>query len=415
MQVVLSLLLILLASTVAGVLFQLIKLPAVIGQLLAGILLGPAVLNWLRPGPIITDFAEIGLILLMFLAGVEAETPLLRRYLKPALTVAIGGIILPFVCFFLVGMIWHINVPEALFWGLIFAATSVSITVEALKETGHLNSSLGATILGAAVIDDVIAVLLVSLFAALLPSAGQGGPGTLSIALTIGLIAAFALGLLICAKWLIRPVLIMASRVPLEGAETLVSLVICLTFAYLAHLCGLNGALGAFFAGLIISDVDTPINIEVTEKQVSALGSFCFIPVFFASIGLELRLNGLGSAWLLILVLSVFAIVSKLIGAGFGAKLGKFSNLDAIRIGAGMVPRGEMALIIVTLGLSSGILSRLYYSSIVIAVIVATVVAPVILRLTFSESTVIKPVVEPSEIPIDLSAEKSLDQKRENV
>jgi len=383
MQIVLSLLLILAASTLAGALFRLVRLPAVVGQLLVGVLLGPAVLNWLRPGAIITDFAEIGLILLMFLAGVEAEIPLLRRYLKPALTVAVGGIIVPFVCFFLIGVIWHVNVPESLFWGLIFAATSVSITVETLKETGHLRSSLGATILGAAIIDDVAAVLLVSLFTAFFPAAGQGSVGSNSILLTAGFVIAFALGLLICAKWLVRPLLALSSRIPMEGAETLVSLIICLAAAYLAHLCGLSAALGAFFAGLIISDTDTPINIEVTEKQVSALGSFCFVPVFFASIGLQLRFSGLGSAWLLIIVLCVVAVLSKLIGAGLGAKLGGFPHPDALRIGAGMVPRGEMALIIVALGLSSGILTRAYYSSIVIAIIVATVVAPLILRLTF--------------------------------
>ena len=169
----------------------------------------------------------------------------------------------------------------------------------------------------------------------------------------------------------------------MEGAETLVSLIICLGFAYIAYICGLNSALGAFFAGLIISDTDTPINIEVTERQVSALGSFCFIPVFFASIGLELRLSGLGSSWLLVIILCVVAVASKLAGAGLGAKMGKFSNPDALRVGAGMVPRGEMALIIVTLGLSNGILSRSYYSVIVIAIIVATILAPILLRLTF--------------------------------
>ncbi|MCL2881401.1 MAG: cation:proton antiporter [Coriobacteriia bacterium] len=381
MQIVVSLLLILAASTIVGALFRLVKLPAVVGQLLVGVLLGPAVLNWLRPGAIITDFAEIGLILLMFLAGIEAEIPLLKRYLKPALTVAIGGVIVPFVCFFLIGMIWHIAVPESLFWGLIFAATSVSITVEALKEMGHLRSSLGATILGAAVIDDIIAVLLVSVFMVLFPVVGQGSAPATSLPMVLGMIALFAVGLFVCAEWLIRPLLSLSSRIPMEGAETLVSLVICLAFAYVAYLCGLSAALGAFFAGLIISDTDTPINIDVTEKQVSALGSFCFIPVFFASIGLQLRFMGLKDSWLLIVVLCVAAVVSKLLGAGLGAKAGKFSNADALRIGAGMTPRGEMALIIVTLGLSSGILSRTYYSAIVIAIIVATVAAPILLRL----------------------------------
>ena len=386
MQFVLSLLLILIASTLAGALFRLIKLPAVVGQLLAGVLLGPAMLNWLHPGLIITDFAEIGLILLMFLAGVEAEIPILKRYLKPALTVAIGGVILPFVCFFLVGILWHINVPESLFWGLVFSATSVSITVEVLKEAGKLRSSLGATILGAAVIDDITAVLLVSLFATLVPAPGQASPQGASALLALGLIAVFALGLFVCAKWLIRPLLKVASRIPMEGAETLMSLILCLAFAYLAHLCGLSAALGAFFAGLIISDTDTPINIEVTEKQVSALGSFCFIPVFFASIGLELRVSGLGQYWFLIVVLCVIAVLSKMAGAGLGAKLGKFSHSEALRIGIGMVPRGEMALIIVALGLSGKILSRSYYSVIVVSIIVATVLAPILLRLTFSSS-----------------------------
>jgi len=386
MQIVISLLLILAASTLAGALLRLVNLPAVIGQLLVGVLLGPAVLNWLHPGAIITDFAEIGLILLMFLAGVEAEIPLLKRYLRPALTVAVGGVIVPFVCFFIVGMIWRINVGESLFWGLIFAATSVSITVEALKETGRLRSSLGATILGAAVIDDVIAIVLVSLFVTFFPRAGQGSPGGKPVLLVIGLIILFGLGLLICTKWLIRPLLALSSRIPLEGAETLVSLIICLTFAYLAYLCGLSAALGAFFAGLIISDTDTPINIEVTEKHVSALGSFCFIPVFFASIGLQLRLTGLGSAWVLIIVLCVVAVVSKFLGAGLGARLGRLSSSDALRVAAGMVPRGEMALIVVALGLSSGMLSRGYYSAIVIAIIVATVIAPFLLHLTFPAS-----------------------------
>ena len=385
MQIVISLLLILAASTLAGALFRLVKLPAVVGQLLVGVLLGPAVLNWLHPGAIISDFATIGLILLMFLAGVEAEIPLLKRYLRPALTVALGGVALPVVAFFLIGRLWHINISESLFWGLIFSATSVSVTVEVLKELGQLRSSLGATILGAAVIDDVIAVLMVSLFMLIFPAMGQGSAHANALPLTLILVALFALGVFVCAKWLIRPLLVLSSRIPMEGAETLVSLVICLAFAYVAWLCGLSAALGAFFAGLIISDTDTPINIDVTEKQVSALGAFCFIPVFFASIGLELSLKGLGSSWLLIVTLCVFAIVSKLLGSGLGAKWGRFSGADALRIGAGMVPRGEMALIIVSLGLSSGILSRTYYSTIVIAIIVATVVAPILLRILIKE------------------------------
>ncbi len=401
MEVVLSLLIILAASTFAGGLFRFMKLPAVVGQLLVGIILGPAVFNLLHPSALISEFAEIGVIVLMFQAGIEAELPLLKRYFKPALTVGLGGIALPFLVFFLLGRIWQVNIPEALFWGLIFSATSVSITVEVLKEMGKIRSTLGATILGAAVIDDIVAVLAVSVFTVIFGGSG-GQVGAQRLLLEVILMAVFILGVLAFAKWLAKPVLRFVSRIPMEGIETLVSLIICLLFAYLAHAAGLSSALGAFFAGLIISDTDTPIKLEETEKNVTALGSFCFIPVFFASIGLNLSVKGLSSQWLLIILMSILAIVTKLFGAGLGELIGggrgekvqadgslqKVPPLKRVlRLGSGMVPRGEMALIVSSMALSSGILPKDYYSAIVIAIIVSTLAAPLLLKAAFRRDT----------------------------
>lgn len=382
MEFIGSLCLILVATALGGHISARLNLPAVVGELLMGILLGPALLNWVQPNNFIHFFSEIGVIILMFIAGLESDLSLLKRYIRPSIVVAVLGMIFPIIIAYLTGLYFHFSNIESLFLGVTFAATSVSISVVVLQEMKHLNSQEGTTILGAAVVDDILAVLALSVLVSLSGNqvSEQGGPQNIGLSLLLQL--GYLVLLFILGRWVIPQLMKLSEKLLVPSSEILISLVLCWGLAYSADLTGLSTVIGAFFAGLAIGQTDYKALID---RNVEPIGYAVFIPVFFISIGLKMTFTGIINDFWLFLILSIGGIVSKLLGAGIGAKVASFSWNSSWMIGAGMVSRGEMALIIAQLGLQSHLLSTDRYSAVIGAIIITTLAAPFLLRSTISK------------------------------
>lgn len=373
--------LILFMTTIAGALSQRASMPIVIGQLLVGILLGPAVLGWVRPDSLLHAGAEIGVIILMFIAGLESNLQLLKKYFRPAISVATLGVILPMLVFYLYGEVMHQGFERSLFWGVVFSATSVSISVEVLREFNRLNSKEGATVLGAAVVDDILAVLILSVFISMFGNVAGEHDSSLPLWQSLLLQVAYFVMVYLIVRWLAPYFMRLFERLPVPQATSIMSLVLCMGMAYLADLTGLSAVIGAFFAGIAIAQ--TPAHKEVTST-ISPIGYAFFVPIFFVSVGLDMHLNHLLTNLLLIIGLTIAALLTKLIGGGLGARLLGFNLKSSYVVGAGMISRGEMALIIAQIGYEAHLLAPGLYSEVIIVIVLSTVLAPLMLKHAIS-------------------------------
>ena len=366
--------LILFCTTLASHLSRRFGIPAVIGQLLVGILLGNAGLNWVHPDILVKDFAEIGVILLMFLAGIESDLSLLKKYFRPGIFVAILGILFPVIFGTISGQLFGITLNHAFFLGLILAATSVSISVEVLKELRVLNTKEGSTILGASVVDDILVVLIVSLSMSFL---GAASNSSVPLSLTLVQQVLFFVGIFFLIRWGAPYLMRLSKKLLAESSVIIVSLVLCLSMSYLADLIGLSSVIGAFFTGVAIGQTKV---VKEVQYNVEALGYAVFIPVFFVSIGLEISFNGITQQLGLIIVLTVVAILTKLIGGFLGSKAAGFDNQSSLMVGSGMVSRGEMALIIAQLGYEADLVTKEYYSPCILVILFTTLSSPFLLK-----------------------------------
>ncbi|WP_284185732.1 cation:proton antiporter [Latilactobacillus sakei] len=373
-----TLAIILISTLLAGHLSKRIGMPAVIGQLLVGIILGPALLGVLHENSFIHTFSEIGVVLLMFTAGLESNLTLLKKYFKPSVVVAILGVIVPVGSIYAMSLAFGINQLESLFIGVIFAATSVSISVEVLRELKVLESREGTIILGAAVVDDLLAVIILSVLTSLFgEQLATAAPNQMGLGLTFALQIAFFVVVYFSVKWLVPGVMRLSQRLLVPYANAIMSLVICFVFVWLAEDVDLSTVVGAFFAGIAISQ--TPYQSEIS-RHIEPLGYTVFIPVFFVSIGLSMTFADLNRHLVFIIVLTVLAVLAKLLGSGWGAKMMGVPQAGAYTIGAAMISRGEMALIIAQIGYTAKLLSEMYYSAIIFVIILTTILAPFILK-----------------------------------
>ena len=371
-----SLCLILLATALAGHFSARLNFPPVIGQLLIGVVVGPAVLNWIHPGNFVEIFSEVGVVILMFIGGLESDLGLLKKYLAPSLLVAVAGMIFPIVGAYLVGHFFGLNQLENMFLGVIFAATSVSISVEVLKNMRQLDTPEGTTILGAAVVDDVLSIIVLSVLVSLAGNklnSGDQMPLGLSLLLQVG----FFILLFVISRWCVPQLMSLGAKWLVPVSETVMALILCLGAAYLAEKVGLSSAIGAFFAGLAVGQTDFRKEID---QKIEPIGYAVFIPVFFVSVGLNMTFTGLVADFWLFFTLTIVGTLTKWLGAGLGAGIAKFNFKSSSMIGAGMISRGEMALIIAQLGFNAHLLSVDNYSAVIGAIVVTTLCAPFILR-----------------------------------
>lgn len=371
-----QLILILLATSLLGQLFARFNLPSVIGQLLSGILLGPALLNWVQTNDIISLFSEFGVILLMFLAGLESDLDLLKKYFKLSFSVASIGVILPVVFMGLASYFFGMKPLEALFIGIVFAATSVSISVVVLQEARQLHSRAGTAILGAAVVDDILAVIVLSLFTSFSHEGGKNGLSNnffLNLLIEVGYFVIVWLIYKFVAPYFMK----FSEKIEVSYSVVIASLVLALTMAWAADFVGLSAVVGAFFGGLAIRQ--TPQYKEV-HSSVAIIGYTVFIPVFFADIGLAMTFASFAEDFIFIVVMTVLAVLSKYWAGKYTSRLFGFNKIEASIVGAGMISRGEVALIVAQIGITHHLFPQSIYSSLILVIIITTVLSPFILN-----------------------------------
>ena len=377
MQIMGILCLILLFALIGGQIANRCGLPAVIGELLAGIVIGPAMLNWVQPSGLIKSFSDIGVVLLMFLAGLESDLAILKKLWKPSFLVATFGMVVPIVIAYLTGIAFKFSQTESLFLGITFAATSVSISVAVLQEMKKLETKEGMTILGAAVVDDLLSVILLSVVSSVTGTHTDSANANLGLGLTLLLQLVYLVVLLAASIWLFPRILKLSERFLLPAAKPLVTIIIVLLAAFGAEKVGLSNVIGAFFVGLAFSRLPDK---QKLQKSFTDIGYSLFIPIFFASIGLEMSITGIFKDGLLFIVLFVGSVISKLVGASVGAKMAGFSISSAYQVGTGMISRGEMALVVAQIGLSNHLLAPAAYSTVVGVIVLTTLIAPIMLK-----------------------------------
>jgi monovalent cation:proton antiporter-2 (CPA2) family protein len=370
---ILQLAIILIASKIAGDISIRLGQPSVLGKLLIGIVLGPSVLGLVTDTETLTEFSQIGVILLMFIAGLETDIDEFKRTGKSSTFVGVGGIIVPLVLGYLAGMMLNLTPIQSCFLGLLLSATSVSISVQALKEMDQLKSREGTTILGAAVIDDVVVIIALAFLMSL--AGGDVNLGQVVLKKVLFFAGAILVG------WKVVP-WFLKKFAPLRVTESVISaaLIICFVYAYLAEYTGVAAIIGAYIAGVAISLTD--YKHEVFEK-VETISYSIFVPVFFTSIGVAAQFSGITENLGLIVLLSILAILTKLIGAAIGAKVAGFSWNSSLGIGTAMVSRGEVALIIASIGLETKLLSQDLFAVIVVVILVTTIVTPPMMKWFF--------------------------------
>ncbi|MBU3830163.1 MAG: cation:proton antiporter [Candidatus Limosilactobacillus merdavium] len=366
----------LLATQLVAHLCRRVEIPEVIGQILVGIIAGPALLNWVHLNEMMNEFQEIGVIILMFIAGLESDLSLLKKYLKPAVIVAIIGVVVPIAVMAPASYFFGFTKLESMFIGVIFSATSVSISVAVLREFKRLDSREGATILGAAVADDIIGVILLSIMISVVNQA-EGKTGGQPLWAVLLLQVLFFGGTYLVVKWLAPYLMHLSERLLTVASPSVMAMIICLGMAAIADYVGLSGAVGSFFAGIAVANTHRK---ETINRSFIPIGYAMFIPLFFVSVGLNMRIDRLSESWVFVVVMTILACLTKLVGCGAGAYISKFDLRSSYVVGSGMIARGEMALITAQIGYQAHLLSPMYYSDVITVIIVATVLAPFILK-----------------------------------
>lgn len=369
-----------------------LKMPSVIGELLVGIIIGPAMLNWIRPTTFINYFSELGVIVLMFIAGLEGDLKLLIKYWAPALTVATLGVIVPTgTAFLLCHNLFNFSVKASVFMGLVLSATSVSITIQVLKEMHRLNTRAGAIICGAAVADDIICVILLGITSSI-----YGTSQHESIWLMVLKMFLFFVIVLLIGKFIVPKFLSIFQDLNATESDTAGAMILCFGTAALAVMMGMSDVLGAYFAGLAISETDFEDHLE---DKIEPIGYAVFIPVFFVSIGLQISFKGMQNDIIFIILLIITAILGKQIGCGLAAKMFHLTWTESNVVGAGMVSRGEMALVVANVALSSHLIDQNHYTAMILVTVITTLVAPLILKLFILKSN--KKVAAKDAVSID--------------
>ncbi len=387
---------ILVAAKLCGILARKCNIPQVVGEIIAGLLIGPVaslLLGFIKPGlqlvapsDFLSQMAEIGVILLMFSAGLGTDLKELVKTGPTAFVVACAGVAIPLVCGTILYMLFYgfspLGSPEfykAVFIGVILTATSVSITVKALEELGKLKTTIGTTIVSAAIIDDVIGIIVLTIVIGI--GSGKSDIGASSIILKSILFFVIS----VCAGYFIYK---MFKKLNKKYKHTqripILSLALCMFMSYAAEkFFGVADITGAFVAGVILCNIR---DAEYIERKMNINSYMLFGPIFFASIGIKTDISGVtGSIILFSVCFVAVALLSKIIGCFFAAKAFKFANKDALICGVGMMTRGEVALIVSQKGLAVGLLDPVYFTPVILLIICSSIMTPIVLKLLYKK------------------------------
>jgi Kef-type K+ transport system membrane component KefB len=391
LQFILALGVIIGAAKVGGYLSKRLGQPAVAGEVLAGLILGPSVLNFLH-WPIFTDdhlgetityLAELGVLLLLFIAGLDLHLTDLAKSGKSAVLAGSLGFVLTLGMGYLLATIFKFETKQALFIGLIIAPTSIGISAQTLMELKVLRSKVGTTLLGAAAIDDTLGVLGLSLFLALyFGGASSGLTSVLLILLRMSLFMVFASAF---GFWILPKLVQIIENLEISQGLIAFTFITVLFYAWAAEALGHMAAIiGAFLAGLFFARSSYKDKIE---SGFSSIAYGVFVPIFFISVGLSANVRLIsGNGFLLLSGMVVVVLLSKLVGAGLGGRFGGMTIQESVQLGFGMIPRGEVVLIIAAIGIIEGLIDSIIFSTIVMLVILTSLITPPILQMVFSTS-----------------------------
>lgn len=356
------------AAKLAAEIFERLKQPAVAGEILAGVIIGPSVLHLVEPTEITNTLAEMGVIFLLFLVGLETKPADIFRVGGRALAVAVFGVIVPFVFGYLTLLAWGKENIEAIFTGAAMVATSVGITARVLGQMGLLNLEVSRIILGAAVIDDILGLIIL----AVVSSMAKGGINYAQIAVTAGLAIGFTLLVIFVGARAVKKISPRVEKLKVGQSQLVFGLSLCLGLAMVAHYIGVAAIIGAFLAGMALAE-----SVEGTDMphQAEAVTEF-LLPFFLTNIGMQLKLDALfnRSTLVLAVVITLLAVISKQIGCGLAVlSMGK---RKVMQIGMGMVPRGEVGIVVAQIGLGLGVISPSVFGVVLFMAVATTLIAP---------------------------------------
>lgn len=371
-------------AKVFGILARKLNAPQVVGEIIAGLIIGPSILGLVDASSFLVQMAEIGVVLLMFLAGLETNLrDLLKTGLK-AFLIACAGVLVPLIggtilyaVYYGVDAVGSDSFFRAVFIGVIMTATSVSITVQTLRELGYLKGMVGTTILSAAIIDDIIGIIVLTFVIAF------KNPETKPLTV-VGNTALFFLFSTILGILIYKIFKRFDTAFPHTRRVPIMGLALCLAMAYIAeHFFGIADITGAYVAGIILCSLR---DSDYIAEKMDINSYMLFGPVFFASIGLKTSLDNVTIDILLFSICFVLvALVAKIIGCGLMAKACRFCVPDSIKIGVGMMTRGEVALIVSQKGLSVGLLAPEYFTSVILLIIFSSIITPILLKLLYTK------------------------------
>ena len=365
-----------------GIVARKLKAPQVVGEIIAGLLIGPGVLGLVAQTEFLSEMAEIGVVLLMFTAGLETNLSDLKKTGVKSFLIASAGVLVPlifgtllFMCFYGFYPLGTEGFYHALFVGVILTATSVSITVETLKELGKLKGEIGTTIVSSAIIDDVIGIVVLSIVI------GFKNPASSPVSVIKNTIIFFSAAI-ICGYVIYKIFKKIVKRYPHKRRVSIMGVALCLVFSYVAEkYFGIADITGAFVAGVILCNLrDSEYIAEEMDKNSYIL----FAPIFFASIGLKTQISEM--SWGLLafsIVFVIVALLSKIAGCGLMARMCGYRGMDSLKIGVGMMTRGEVALIVAQRGLSVGMLDAKYFTSVILLILVSSILTPIVLKMLF--------------------------------
>lgn len=377
--------LILISTKLFGLITKKVRMPQVVGALVAGVILGPAVLNVLSETEFIQKLAELGVIVLMFTAGLETDINQLKKTGKASFIIAVLGVIIPLAGGFFIASIFNkgndVNtILQNVFIGIILTATSVSITVETLKEMGKLNTRAGNAILGAAIIDDILGIIALTITTSL-------ADPSINVIIVLAKIVMFFIFAGFAGYLFHWAFIKLDERYQRDLRRfVIIAFVFCLLLSFCAEeFFGVADITGAFIAGLVISDSNRS---KYLNSRFETLSYMLLSPIFFASIGIKVQLTAMTKTiFIFAILLLIVAILSKVLGCALGAKLCRYSNREAIQIGTGMISRGEVALIVANKGIATGLMLPEFLAPVVIVVVVTTIVTPILLKVVFNNKS----------------------------
>ncbi|HLG15781.1 MAG TPA: cation:proton antiporter [Blastocatellia bacterium] len=394
-KVLLALFVALLAAKLAAELFERLRQPAVVGEILAGVVIGPALLNFVQPTEVFDALAEIGVVLLLFTVGLETRPSDIFKVGGRATLVAVLGVVVPFFAGWGLLSLWPgYSWLEAVFLGAAMVATSVGITARVLSRLGLITAEASRVIMAAAVIDDVIGLLVL----AVVSSLASGSVDYLHIAMTAALAIGFSVLTVVFGSRIVRRMKRPVGAMKISHSVLAFALVICFGLAAVAGLIGIAGIIGAFLAGVALSEATDGTELH---QQSQALTEFT-APFFLVNIGMRLDVSIFrsGNVLVLLAIVVVLAIVTKLVGCGLGAL--KMGRRRAVQVGVGMIPRGEVGIVVAQIGLSLAAVGNSVYGIVLAMSVLTTLAAPPFIKLAFSNEQV---RVQPTEYDTELREE----------